>query len=173
MILYEMLTGGLPFEGESYNDLLIKVLTEAPRPPREVNPAFPAEAGLTVMRALARRTAALAPADLETLPLFDRIEVVATFLTEQGFMAGVEKNGNDLFLHTCNCPYAKLADAHPELCHMDLQLINDLTGLKPQRIAHIANGDGRCTYRLEMRAALPVQDAPLITSVPVGEMAHA
>jgi predicted ArsR family transcriptional regulator len=128
---------------------------------------------LSVMRALARRTAALAPADLETLPLFDRIEVVATFLTEQGFMAGVEKNGNDLFLHTCNCPYAKLADAHPELCHMDLQLINDLTGLKPQRIAHIANGDGRCTYRLEMRAALPVQDAPLIASVPVGEMAHA
>ena len=126
---------------------------------------------LDVMKALAGRTAALAP-DLETLPLSERIEVIATFLTEQGFMAESEKNGNDLFLHTCNCPYAELADSHPELCQMDLQLISDLTGLEPQRIAHIAEGDGRCTYRLEMHETMPVQDTPMMISIPVGELAH-
>lgn len=127
---------------------------------------------LGVMRALASRTAALAPADLETLPLSDRIEVIARFLSEQGFMAEFEMNGNDIFLHTCNCPYAQLAASHPELCQMDLQLIGDLTGLEPQRIAHIAEGDGRCTYRLETNETMPLQDAPLLIAIPVGGLAH-
>ncbi|HEY52527.1 MAG TPA: ArsR family transcriptional regulator [Caldilineae bacterium] len=125
-----------------------------------------------VMQTLASRAAASAPSDLETLPLPDRIEAIAAFLTEQGFMAGVEKNGDGFLLHACNCPYAQLADSHPELCQMDLQLISDLTGLAPQRIAHITEGDGRCTYRLEITETMPVQDAPLMISVPVGELAH-
>lgn len=127
---------------------------------------------LGVMQILASRTAALAPSDLRILPLPDRVEAIAAFLTEQGFMAGVEKNGDDILLHTCNCPYAQLADAHPELCQMDLHLISDLTGLEPQRIAHIADGDGRCTYRLEVNKTMPVQDTSLIITVPVGELAH-
>ena len=127
---------------------------------------------LGVMRALASRTAALAPADLETLPLSDRIEVIARFLSEQGFMAEFEMNGNDIFLHTCNCPYAQLAASHPELCQMDLQLIGDLTGLEPHRVAHIAEGDGRCTYRLETNETMPLQDAPLLIAIPVGGLAH-
>ena len=127
---------------------------------------------LSVMRTLAGRTASLAPADLETLPLSDRIEVIAKFLTEQGFMAGFEVNGNDILLHTCNCPYAQLAASHPELCHMDLQLIGDLTGLEPERIAHIADGDGRCTYRLDTNENIHVQDTPFLVSIPVGGLAN-
>ena len=127
---------------------------------------------LGVMRTLAGRTASLAPADLETLPLPERVEVIARFLTEQGFMAGFEVNDNDIYLHTCNCPYAQLAASHPELCQMDLQLIGDLTGLEPERIAHIADGDGRCTYRLQMNEKKPVQDMPLLVSLPAGELAN-
>jgi serine/threonine-protein kinase len=54
VILYQMLTGRLPFTGEHYNELLINVLTTAPRPPREMNPAFPAEAEPLVLRCLSK-----------------------------------------------------------------------------------------------------------------------
>lgn len=127
---------------------------------------------LGVMRNLASRMASLAPDDLESMPPSDRIEAVASFLSEQGFMAGFEVDNNEVFLHTCNCPYAQLAGAHPELCLMDLQLISDLTGLEPQRIAHIVEGDGRCTYRLDVNDNLKMQDIPLIISVPTGSLTN-
>jgi tRNA A-37 threonylcarbamoyl transferase component Bud32 len=54
VILYELLTGGRPFVGANYNELLIAVLTEEPRPPHEVNPDFPDEAAAVIGPALAR-----------------------------------------------------------------------------------------------------------------------
>lgn len=54
VVLYQILTGRLPFEGANYNKLLIKVLTENPLPPSEANPAFPIEAEALVLRALAK-----------------------------------------------------------------------------------------------------------------------
>jgi eukaryotic-like serine/threonine-protein kinase len=54
VVLYQMLTGALPFEGTNYNRLLIKVLTEPPLAPGQANPAFPKEAEPLVMKALAK-----------------------------------------------------------------------------------------------------------------------
>jgi serine/threonine-protein kinase len=54
VLLYEMLTGGLPFTGENYNILLLSVMTQEPRRPSEVNPGFPAEAEPLVLKLLAK-----------------------------------------------------------------------------------------------------------------------
>ncbi len=54
VILYEMLTGALPFEGENYNTLLINMLTTEARRPREVNPSIPVDAELVVLRELSK-----------------------------------------------------------------------------------------------------------------------
>ncbi len=54
VILYEMLSGGLPFVGAHYNQLLVNLLTSSPRPPREVHAGFPAEAEDLVMALLAK-----------------------------------------------------------------------------------------------------------------------
>jgi serine/threonine protein kinase len=54
VILYEMLTGALPYTGANYNDLIINILTLAPRPPSQVCPTFPKEAEELVMQALAK-----------------------------------------------------------------------------------------------------------------------
>ncbi len=132
----------------------------------------PEEQVLGIMRSLAARTAALAPSNLDTMPPSERIQAVTTFLSGQGFMADFEVKGAEVFVHTCNCPYALLADAHPELCHMDLQLIRDLTGLEPQRIAHIAEGDSRCTYRLTVKDNLQLHDIPLMITVPTGSLSN-
>ncbi len=51
-ILYELLTGRLPFKGDSLADTLKKVITEEPRPIREFTPDAPPELAAIAMRAL-------------------------------------------------------------------------------------------------------------------------
>jgi len=54
VILYYMLTGGLPFPGTRISELFLAILTGEPRPPTEVNPHFPTEVLPLVMKSLAR-----------------------------------------------------------------------------------------------------------------------
>ncbi len=78
VILYQMLTGQLPFKGENYNDLLINVLTEAPKPPKEAYGGFPMEAEALVNRMLSKDpngrpgSALEALKDLNNLTAFDK-----------------------------------------------------------------------------------------------------
>ena len=54
VILYQMLTGELPFDAPNYNALLIKILTEEPDPPNHINPDLPEELVKTIETAMAR-----------------------------------------------------------------------------------------------------------------------
>jgi tRNA A-37 threonylcarbamoyl transferase component Bud32 len=54
VILYQALTGELPFDGEHYNQLLISVLTEQPRDPSEAYAGFPSEARELVLSTLSK-----------------------------------------------------------------------------------------------------------------------
>jgi serine/threonine protein kinase len=57
IILYEMLTGVVPFSAETPLALAMKQVTEAPRPPREIVPAIPRELEKVVLHALAKHAA--------------------------------------------------------------------------------------------------------------------
>jgi serine/threonine protein kinase len=57
IILYEMLTGVVPFSAETPLALAMKQVTEAPRPPREIVPAIPRELETVVLHALAKQAA--------------------------------------------------------------------------------------------------------------------
>jgi serine/threonine-protein kinase len=54
VILYQMLTGKLPFESDNYNALLAKILTGDPTPPEQANPEFPTAATRVIERAMSR-----------------------------------------------------------------------------------------------------------------------
>jgi serine/threonine-protein kinase len=54
IVLYELLSGKLPFEGETAFDFLMARLTEPPRPILEVNPAVPSLFGPILAKALAQ-----------------------------------------------------------------------------------------------------------------------
>ena len=54
VILYELLTGVVPFEGETAVAIAFKQVSAAPRPPSELNPALPASLDAVVLRALAK-----------------------------------------------------------------------------------------------------------------------
>jgi serine/threonine-protein kinase len=67
VLLYEMLTGELPFGGDNYNQLLLAVMTEPPRPPSEANPGSPDVAEELVLRLLAKDPADRPQGALATL----------------------------------------------------------------------------------------------------------
>ena len=52
IILYELLTGSVPFDGESITELCLKVVTAAPRAPREVRGEIPDAVAAIVLRCL-------------------------------------------------------------------------------------------------------------------------
>lgn len=119
---------------------------------------LPPDILLTTMHDFAHRTATQALPGLSGLTPAQRVQVSVHLLNDMGYMAGYEAANGDMVLHTCNCPYADLAGEHQELCHMDLSLVGELTGLEVERIHHIANGDGRCSYRLCPRNSLPAPE---------------
>jgi eukaryotic-like serine/threonine-protein kinase len=54
VILYELLTGVVPFEGETAVAIAFKQVSAEPRPPSELNPALPPSLDAVVLRALAK-----------------------------------------------------------------------------------------------------------------------
>lgn len=55
VILYEMLTGVIPFDDESPTAVALKHLTEAPPPPRSINPALSPATENVLLRALSKQ----------------------------------------------------------------------------------------------------------------------
>jgi len=52
MMLYEVLTGRLPFQTENEFELMKAQTEQLPRPPREINPAIPVEVEAAIMKAV-------------------------------------------------------------------------------------------------------------------------
>lgn len=54
VILYEALTGQVPFNAETYSALVLEIATGTPRDPRELRPSLPDELAEAVLKAMAR-----------------------------------------------------------------------------------------------------------------------
>jgi eukaryotic-like serine/threonine-protein kinase len=54
VVLYELLTGKLPFTGETPLEIAMKHLSEVPKPPSELRREIPADLDMVVLRALAK-----------------------------------------------------------------------------------------------------------------------
>lgn len=54
IMLYEMLTGHVPFEGDNSVAIALKHISDAPRPPIELNPKIPPALNDVILRALAK-----------------------------------------------------------------------------------------------------------------------
>jgi len=74
-----------------------------------------------------------------------KIDALATFLTEQGYAASVEKRGTGEEICQHHCPIAHVAAEYPQLCEAETQAFSRLLGTHVQRLATIAHGDGVCT----------------------------
>src|SRR5205085_1372867 len=98
IVLYEMLTGQVPFTGDTPLEIAMKHLSEIPRPPSELRPEVPHDLDSVVLRVLAKdpaeryQSAEEMDADLarvaEGLPVDPETETMATaVLSGSGLMA--------------------------------------------------------------------------------------
>ncbi len=62
VILYQILTGELPFIGDLPTTTLYKIVHEDPKPPSEVNPTLPVEVDAPLLRALSKKASDRYPA---------------------------------------------------------------------------------------------------------------
>jgi predicted ArsR family transcriptional regulator len=81
---------------------------------------------------------------------------IVGYLNDQGYAARWERNPSGEFvLHTCNCPYERVAQTHSEICQMDASFVARLVGAAPRRTSHMASGDAVCSYVLRFDENTP------------------
>jgi len=98
IMMFEMLTGGLPYSGSSANELFANLLTEEPRAPRDINPSFPMAADAFVRKAIHKnpderfQSATEMLESLASLPGFadreERLARLSTGLSKSSFASG-------------------------------------------------------------------------------------
>lgn len=82
------------------------------------------------------------------LPLSVRVELLSRRLSEIGFDAVTESDGQHLYLVQRNCPSLMVAQHYRSLCQAELQLYRLVLEQPVEREKTIACGQGSCRYRI-------------------------
>jgi len=133
---------------KNFNGLAAQILDE-------VKSRFDIRAVNVIFEGVASRLLAEAPAAIPNESFEQKLDGIVGFLNQKGYVARWEHSADGILVHTCNCPYEGLADSHPELCSLDMTLIAALTGLIPDRVSHMAQGEQSCSYLIK-KSDLPV-----------------
>ena len=82
--------------------------------------------------------------------LAKRLEQLAAIRTAEGYMARVERDGQDWMLIEDHCPICVAARTCQGFCRSELQLFQDIIGpeAKVVREQHLLAGATRCAYRI-------------------------
>jgi serine/threonine protein kinase len=91
-----MLTGRLPFSGDSCNQLMVALATQDPQPPTTIKPDFPAEVEQLVLKALSKNQA-------------DRFQTAETFLDALKSLNGFEDRDTRLSRYTTSITKKRIA----------------------------------------------------------------
>lgn len=107
-----------------------------------------------VLSGVADRLAAQAPSHRRGRGPQDVLNAAVSFLNDRGYVARWEKTpAGDYLLHTCNCPYERVAQKHSELCKMDASFVAQLIGQPTQRMSHMVSGDDSCSFRFHFKGS--------------------
>ena len=88
-------------------------------------------------------------AALKGKSLEQKIGTLVNLLGEEGFRSRLEKVGVDQFVLTqYNCPYHYVVARHPEVCELDLQLMNSALSTPVVRQSCVVHGDAVCTFHI-------------------------
>jgi predicted ArsR family transcriptional regulator len=84
----------------------------------------------------------------------ERLDRVVEHLSEHGYEAHWERHPDGYVLHTTNCPYSGVAEAHDDVCVLDAKYISRLLGTVPRRIGHLKDGETSCAYLIKHSQAV-------------------
>lgn len=83
-----------------------------------------------------------------------RLDALAALRTEEGYVAAVEKHGDEYLLVENHCPICAAAKACSGLCAAELSVFQHALGpeVEVERTDHILAGARRCAYRIQVKA---------------------
>jgi predicted ArsR family transcriptional regulator len=80
--------------------------------------------------------------------LAERADTVTALLNEIGFLAEAEQSAQGTAITALNCVYHDLATEFPEVCHLDIELIHQLTGARVAHTECMVRGGHCCRFQL-------------------------
>lgn len=83
--------------------------------------------------------------------LEDRIRLVETVMTKEGFIVEIEKNDQAFILTSLSCPYYQVGFDFPVVCNVDRMIINQLLGSEFEVQTCIFEGSDRCQFHIPNR----------------------
>ena len=113
IVLYEMLTGQVPFSGDSAIEIAMKHLNETPRPPSSLRPELTPELDQVVLRALAKNPEDRYQASEEFSADLDRVEAGIPIAPETSAAATAILSGGFETSATQVIPPTETARQHP------------------------------------------------------------
>lgn len=84
-------------------------------------------------------------------PLKEAVRELARARDEDGFMATVEEDGDDLVLAEHNCPIYDVAQRFPQACQCEHELIERVLNTTVKREITLVQGGPACRYRIDNR----------------------
>lgn len=110
-------------------------------------------AGVRVLRARYRKELETWKASFAELGLEERARRLAQWLTERGYQARSQQEGNALILEQRRCPKLALAKDYRDLCQVEMEFFSDLLDVPLRRECALSEGDACCRYRIELEEA--------------------
>lgn len=97
---------------------------------------------------IADRRLSHAPSLPADMPMDERMTKLADYMNNEGYIASPEQRDGNWFLVISNCPYHNVATLHPELCNVDLTLVQELAGVQVICHQRITEGSHACLYQI-------------------------
>ncbi len=119
----------------------------------EIKDAMPEESVRALFSGVAGSMAEQYALTLEGLPLEARLKRMVELLSEEGFEANLENQGDQVLIHELSCPYFRIGRKHPEVCNVDQSFIATALSLPVERVTCLLEGDTNCTFAVEMEKA--------------------
>jgi predicted ArsR family transcriptional regulator len=93
---------------------------------------------------------------LDGKTLAQKVEALIELLGEEGFLARVERVGDQFKLTQYGCPYYYVVERHPEVCQLDLNLISATLLTPVEREGCVLHGDDVCTFVVQAESKTEV-----------------
>jgi len=119
----------------------------------EIKGSFSEEQVEGLLSSVADAMAADYTAQLQGLPLEERLVRLAELLDEEGFAAEIERRGEDVIIRELSCPYLHIGQEHPEVCLIGQSFIAKALSLPVERVRCLLEGDAHCAFTVQIEKA--------------------
>lgn len=88
--------------------------------------------------------------DLEGKTIEERLRLLKSVMTNEGFVVEWKKNQDSYTLVSLSCPYYRIGLDHPEICALDHTMVTNFLSTPVTIESCIFNGADRCTYHIPL-----------------------